>query len=219
MNAPGNNGPRKNQLEKLIGRHSRDEGVAADRVRRWISTMALLGALERVQVDGAAPGFLLKGGVAIELRVRAGARATKDVDAVFRGEAHALLDALNTAFAEPYRQFGFERGEPEDHGPHAKRFDVKLSYQTRSWATVRLEVSGPEIGADEVEFVEAISLEIFELSGPKEIACLPLRFQIAQKAHPWPPGFDLPDHWLDVVDADAAAIEIRKFIATIAAAP
>ncbi len=73
-------GPVKSHLEQLIGRHSRDHGVAADRVRRWVSTMALLGALERAVPAHASPLFLLKGGVAIELRVRTGARATKDVD-------------------------------------------------------------------------------------------------------------------------------------------
>lgn len=74
-------GPVKSHLEQLIGRHSRESAIATDRVRRWVSTMALLGALERAAPDHAPQRFLLKGGVAIELRVRTGARATKDVDA------------------------------------------------------------------------------------------------------------------------------------------
>lgn len=269
-------GPTKSHLEQLIGRYSRDEGVAADRVRRWVSTMALLGALERAAPDRAQPRFVLKGGVAIELRVRTGARATKDVDVVFRGDSGKLLDALDDAFAEPYRDFAFRRGAPADHGPHAQRFDVRLSYQTRAWATVRLEVSGPEAGADEPEYVDAISLEDFKLTGPRVIACLPLRFQIAQKlhavterpvdrpndrfrdlvdllvlreliedlsalrlacettfatrsTHAWPPSLEAPASWrvgyarlagevaLDVIDVDAAAGEVRAFIAAIVA--
>jgi hypothetical protein len=79
--------------------------------------------------------------------------------------------------------FASRRGAPAEHGPHATRFDVRLTYQTRAWATVRLEVSGPEYGADEAEYVDAISLRDFRLSGPQVIACLPLRFQIAQKLH------------------------------------
>ena len=269
-------GPAKRHLEQLIGRYSRDEAVAADRVRRWVSTMALLGALERAAPDRAQPRFVLKGGVAIELRVRTGARATKDVDVVFRGDSGKLLDALDDAFAEPYCDFAFRRGAPADHGPHAQRFDVRLSYQTRAWATVRLEVSGPEVGADEPEYVDAISLEDFRLSGPRVIACLPLRFQIAQKlhavserpvdrpndrfrdlvdllvlreliddlsalrlacettfatraTHAWPPSLEAPASWrvgyarlagevdLDVIDVDAAAGEVRAFIAAIVA--
>lgn len=118
--------PGKGHLEQLIGRYSRDTGIAADRVRRWVSTMALLGALDRVQTDRDLPRFLLKRGVAIELRLRMGARATKDVDIVFRGGPAELIDGLDEAFAEPHCDFGFLRGEPADHGPHARRFDVRL---------------------------------------------------------------------------------------------
>ena len=81
--------------------------------------MALLGALERAAPAHAPPRFLLKGGVAIELRVRTAARATKDVDVVFGGEADELLDALDTAFAAPYCELAFRRGAPAEHGPHA----------------------------------------------------------------------------------------------------
>jgi len=72
--------------------------------------MALLGALERAAPDDAQLLTLLKGGVAIELRVRTGARATKDVDVVFGGEPNELLDALDAAFAEPYCNCGSWRG-------------------------------------------------------------------------------------------------------------
>jgi hypothetical protein len=180
--SPDRRRPGKGHLEKLIGRYSRDTGIAADRVRRWVSTMALLGALDRDQTEDV-PRFLLKGGVAIQLRLRLGARATKDVDIVFRGQPGELVDALDEAFAEPYCDFAFLRGEPADHGPHAWRFDVRLTYQSRAWATVRLEASGPEVGDDEAEYVDAISLEDFKLVGPRTIACLPLRFQVAQKLH------------------------------------
>jgi len=113
-------GPVKTHLEQLIGRHSRESGVATDRVRRWVSTMVLLGALERASPDRASPLFLLKGGVAIELRSRTGARATKDVDVVFGAEPGELLDALDAAFAEPYCDFAFRRGAPStDHMPRA----------------------------------------------------------------------------------------------------
>jgi nucleotidyltransferase AbiEii toxin of type IV toxin-antitoxin system len=141
------------------------------------------GSLERVEEPGGGPRFVLKGGVAIELRLRAGARATQDVDMVFRGPDAELLDALDAAFTEPYRDFAFERGAPVDRGPHATGFDVRLAYQSRAWGTVRLEISGPDVSGEEVELVPAISLEDFQLTGPTEIACLPLRFQIAQKIH------------------------------------
>jgi Nucleotidyl transferase AbiEii toxin, Type IV TA system len=83
-----------------------EEAIAADRLRRWVSTMVLLGALERL-ADGQHR-FLLKGGVAIELRFRVRARATKDVDIIVlpNGDA-SLVDALQDALAESYLDFGF----------------------------------------------------------------------------------------------------------------
>ncbi|MGH2901996.1 MAG: nucleotidyl transferase AbiEii/AbiGii toxin family protein [Solirubrobacteraceae bacterium] len=136
-------------------------------------------------------------------------------------------------------------------------------------------MSGPEAGSDEIEPVRAIDLADFKLSGPCEIACLPLRFQIAQKLHAvteghadrenhrfrdlvdllilrdlardlravrrvceatfaqratstWPPELHVPASWragyaelarevgLDLIDVDAAAQEIRAFLAAIA---
>jgi hypothetical protein len=273
---PAREGPTKRHLEQLVTRASRAQGTTAARLRRWVSAMVLLGALERAERDGG-PQFVLKGGVAIELRLRTGARATQDVDIIFRGRPNELLSALDDALAEPYREFTFQRGEPADRGPHARRFEVRLSYQTRPWSTVRLEVSRPDADGAEIERVAAIGLEHFKLSGPHEIACLPLRFQIAQKlhavterptgrenrrfrdlvdllilrdladdlvalrracedtfqqraTHAWPPELVVPGSWrsgyaelaaevgLDVRDVDAAAGELRVFLADIASA-
>jgi hypothetical protein len=183
MTVPRREGPVKSHLERLIGRYGREQSVAVGRVRRWVSTMALLGALEHVEEPGGGPRFVLKGGVAIELRLRTGARATQDVDMIFRGPRSDLIDALDAAFAEPFRDFAFERREPVDRGPHAQGFDVRLAYQSRAWGTLRLEVSGPDVDGDEVELIPAISLAEFDLTGPTEVACLPLRFQVAQKLH------------------------------------
>lgn len=175
-------GPVKSHLERLIGRYGRQEQLAVGRVRRWVSTMVLLGAFERVQ-SGDGPRFVLKGGAAIELRLRAGARATQDVDVIFRGPTEELIDALDEALTVAYHDFSFLRGVAIERGPHAIGFDVRMEYQSRAWATLRLEVSGPDASGGEAEAVPAIDLEHFRLTGPREIACLPLRFQIAQKLH------------------------------------
>ncbi len=181
MNDPPRRGPTKRHLEQLITNTSRAEGTTAARMRRWVSAMVLLGALQRDQYP--RPAFILKGGVAVELRLQAAARATQDVDVIFAGDLQRLLDSLDGALAQPYRDFSFRRGEMAPHGPHATRCEVRLSYQSRPWATVRLEISASEESAVEVERIEAIGLESFKLAGPAEIACLSLNHQIAQKLH------------------------------------
>ena len=97
----------KAHLERLVAHYGSSTGVAPGRVRRWLSVMVLLGALDRVRESD--PVFLLKGGVAIELRLRGRARATKDVDLVFFGDPEDLADDLDRALAEPYSEFSFQR--------------------------------------------------------------------------------------------------------------
>jgi hypothetical protein len=94
--APGD----RSHLERLVHALSVEQGIAADRLRRWVSTMVLLGALERVGDDEHR--FLLKGGVAMELRLRLRGRATKDIDIVILPEDDAdIIELLQDALEEP----------------------------------------------------------------------------------------------------------------------
>jgi len=146
--------------------------------------MAFLGALERVREEDSPARFLIKGGMACELRFQGRARATRDLDAIFRGSLDELLADLDAAFAESYSGFSFSYSEPEairETGSH--RFELKLQYASRSWATLRVEVSAPEGKAYEPEIVPALTVTEFGLTGPLEVVCLSLRYQIAQKIH------------------------------------
>lgn len=68
-----------NVLESWVGAHSRESGLAPKRLNRWIHFMIVLAALERLRNDNDKPLFVLKGGVAMELRLGLEARATKDL--------------------------------------------------------------------------------------------------------------------------------------------
>jgi hypothetical protein len=174
---------RHSHLERLLGDYSRAHGIAPDRMRRWISTMTLIGALDRVRAN-EQPRFLIKGGVSMELRLGLGARSTRDVDIVFRGPTTELLDALEEAFEQSYSGFEFRRkGEPEDiRDTGSRRIALQVSFQRRGWQTLTVEIARPE--ADESDLVpSAISLADFKLGSPERVTCLSLRYQIAQKIH------------------------------------
>jgi hypothetical protein len=172
----------KAHLERLVAHYARLTGLAPVRVRRWISVMVLLGALDRSRESD--PLFLLKGGVAIELRVGGGARATKDVDLVFFGDPERLGEILDEDLAEPYSVFSFEpQGVETRREGLFRQVDVKLLFRGRSWATVKLEVAQPDSQATDAEEVEAISIDEFGIEGPRMVRCLSLRYQIAQKLH------------------------------------
>jgi hypothetical protein len=194
----------RSHLERLVDAWARERGLAPVRVRRWISSLALLGALDRVREADGESRFLVKGGVAMELRLGLGARATQDIDIVFRGDPEQLIDALDDAFDEAYAGFTFQRGELtaiRDTG--ARRFEVKLSFGGRSWQTLKVEGAPPEAGAAEPELVpSAISIADFGLDGPERVACLSLRYQIAQKLHAVTERFpgDENDRFRDLID-------------------
>jgi hypothetical protein len=188
MTAPDYRPPKRpptqrGHLERLVNEYSRSRGIAVARVRRRLSVITLIGALDRVREDDG-PRFLVKGGVSMEIRLGLVARATKDVDVVFRGEADQLVDALDEAFAQPFSGFEFRRKTEleaiRDTGSH--RFDVQASFRGREWETLQVEVAQPQ--ADEPEMVlAAVDITDFGLHGPERVACLSLRFQIAQKLH------------------------------------
>lgn len=172
----------KAHLERLVAHYATLTGLAPARVRRWISVMVLLGALDRSRESD--PLFLLKGGVAIELRVSGGARATKDVDLVFFGDLEQLTQTLDEDLSEPYSVFSFERQEAETRGEGLfRRVNVKLLFRGRTWGTLKLEVATPDSEATDGEEVKAIPIEEFGIEGPQMIRCLSLRYQIAQKLH------------------------------------
>lgn len=171
-------------LGQLVRAYADTSGLAPGRVRQRISAMALLGALERAREVDSPTRFLLKGGMACELRFPGKARTTKDLDVIFHGSLDQLLADLDTAFAEPYSGFAFRYSEPRAiRETAAHRFEVKLQYRGRSWGTLRVEASAPEGDAHEAEMLPALSLDAFGLIGPVTVACLSLRYQVAQKLH------------------------------------
>lgn len=167
--------------------------------------MILAGALERVQDAAGNPAFVIKGGVALELRLRLRARATKDFDATFHERFGDMLTTLDRALEEPYGAFQFaRRGDIRDLGTRAKRIEIRVQYQNKPWATVQMEVSAAaDDRSIEVEQIPATSLEEFGIDGPEFVTCLSLRYQIAQKIHAVtaPPPVDRTnDRFRDLAD-------------------
>jgi len=178
-------------LGQLVAQYADATGMAVRRVRLRVSAMAFVGALERVREEDSPRRFLIKGGMACELRFQDKARATRDLDAQFHGSLDELLADLDAAFAEPYSGFSFTSTEPETiRETRSSRFDIKLQYQDRRWGTLRVEVSPPEGEAAESDSVPALSVSEFGLTGPEFVACLSLRYQIAQKLHACTERFD-----------------------------
>lgn len=69
--------------------------------------MAVIGALERIRAEGNSAAFIIKGGVALELRDPKRSRATRDLDVSYRLGRDGLEAALHGALAQPVGDFTF----------------------------------------------------------------------------------------------------------------
>lgn len=89
--------PNRTAFEKRISQKAREDGVAVNRLRRAVSFMVLSAVLAKFVDEEGAPLFLLKGGVAMELRMGLRARASKDYDTAFRAQLDRLSEVLGEA--------------------------------------------------------------------------------------------------------------------------
>jgi Nucleotidyl transferase AbiEii toxin, Type IV TA system len=174
--------PSVGKLEKYVLAYATANGMAVGRVRHWISFMLLSGALDQAARGGAR--FVVKGGVALELRLPGRARATDDLDIVVLADEDDLVGALDAALSVPYQDCTFTR-RPDTHalGDKGVRVWVQIAYRSQRWATVQVDLVRPDAADTETERLGAIPLSHFGLTGPPNVVCLSLRYHIAQKFH------------------------------------
>lgn len=177
-------------LAKYAQAYARANSISEGRVRTWVSYMITAGVLERATANGH-PHFLIKGGVALELRLRDRARATKDIDVVLQHPDADLARTLERALTgDPYQGFSFRRKRDPlllDNGVVNMEFAV--SYRGGVWASIAVDIARAESSESEVEWLKAIPLsDAFGVIGPDALPCLPLRLHVAQKLH----GMTLP---------------------------
>ncbi len=134
-------------IESRMRFQSEETGIPLDRLRRRVIFQRILTRLQR-----AEPGsWVLKGGMALEVRLGNAARLTKDIDLGLRDEsvdADDLRDRLIDALSPDQDRDGFAfavgplRSMAEDGGGHLTwRSPVEASLAGRQFASVKLDVS------------------------------------------------------------------------------
>lgn len=148
-------------LEARLGNESRAGGMRLDRLRRRAVFERLL-----VRLDVTQPAtWIVKGGLALEIRWGARARSTRDLDLARREAAPdgdqlraTLIDVLAT---DPDSDgFSFEVGPPvrlatDESGRPGWRFSVRANLAGREFATVRVDIVAR---AEEITATERLPL-------------------------------------------------------------
>jgi len=173
------------RLEKRLARVAREQGLDQERLRRWVSFLALCGVLERATGEGILGSYYLKGGVALELRFTTRARATKDLDLGLEGPRSGRLDLLRRSLDLGFDEFAFRvKAQTRDmEQVDTVRVDVAVSYRTRAWQTIEVDLGPARIS--DVDFVAPQVQGLVELGLPvtSPVRCLGLAEQVAQKLH------------------------------------
>ncbi len=176
---------RPERLEKALARVARQQGIDQERLRRWVSFLALCGVLERAVAEGVIGSYYLKGGVAMELRFAQLARATKDLDLALAGDRRQRLQSLSDSIRLGFDLFTFrlKSSVREMEQADTVRVEVAIQYRTRSWQTVEVDL-GPTSQAG-VDLVPPKLRGLVELGVPvtSPVRCIHLADQIAQKIH------------------------------------
>lgn len=176
---------RVERLEKTLARVAREQGLDQERLRRWVSFLALCGVLEQAVDTGIIDTYYLKGGVAMELRFAGAARTTKDFDLGLEGNRAERIRRLGEVLQLGFDAFTF-RLRPEIHEmklADTVRVGVAVQYKTRAWQTVDIDLGPGE--AREVDLVEPAIKGLTEmgLTMARQVRCLGINEQVAQKLH------------------------------------
>lgn len=173
------------RLERRLARVAREQGLDQERLRRWVSFLALCGALERALQEGVLDTYYLKGGVAMELRFAQRARSTKDVDLGIEGTRVTRMEKLSEALGLGFDEFTFRVKARVRQMEQADtvRVEVAIQYRTRSWQTVEVDLGPASMG--QVDMIEPRVQGLVELGIPvaSPVRCLGIADQVAQKLH------------------------------------
>jgi hypothetical protein len=217
-------------LETRLGNRSREAGIDLERLRRRAAFERLLVRLNL----GAPNRWVVKGGMALEIRLGDRARSTRDLDLALRdvqGDGSTvrelLIDCLSVDPEED--AFDFRVGEPttitlDEAGRPGWRFPVEVRMAGRKFANVRLDVVARD---DEVAKTQRIALPgVLDFAGLErhEVEIVDPTQHFAEKVHAFTRTYgdrpntrvrDLPDMVLLIDEGLEPTSELRAIVSRL----
>ncbi len=170
-------------LEDRLRRQSLQSGVPLVRLRKMIVFDRFLARLLHDQTDR----WVVKGGLALQLRLGERARTTKDIDLLMLVQSQEVYPRLREAGAVDLADwFLFEvanttQSTPDDFG--GTRYQIQSLLDGRTFESFHLDVGVGDPLVDSVEYLRTPTLLEFAGFSPTVVPCYPITQQIAEKLH------------------------------------
>ena len=177
----------RRSLEDRLRARSLRTGAPLVRLRKMVVFDRFLVRLIQDQPDA----WVLKGGLALQLRLGDQARTTKDIDVLLTtpyDKPHDIHQSLvRAALLDRGDWFRFEVERPAAEMPEEPiggvRFQVRALLDKRRFETFHIDVGWGDPLIEPVETLTTPALLGFAGIGPTAIPCYPLTQQIAEKVH------------------------------------
>lgn len=184
-------------FRKALETRCKDESYAADRNLDWMRRrVAFVRLLTRLFNHGPA-AWVLKGGMAVELRRPGLARSTQDIDVILRSgvvtspsDPHEVRELLADAVVDDADGDGFrfvigesKRLRDDAYGRPAWRFHIDADLAGRRFVSFRLDVVARPEEVGGTETLPLPDLLAFAGISPREVTVTDLRQQFAEKLH------------------------------------
>lgn len=217
-------------LETRLGNRSRETGIDLERLRRRAAFERLLVRLEL----GAPHRWVVKGGMALEIRLGDRARSTRDLDLALRdaqGDGSSVRELLIDCLSVAREEDGFEFlvGEPttitlDEAGRPGWRFPVESRMAGRKFASVRLDVVARDDEISKTQRVELPGVLDFAGLARHDVEAVDPAQHFAEKVHAFTRTYgerpntrvrDLPDMVLLIDDGLEPTPELFSIISRV----
>ena len=169
-------------LEQRLRTQSLQTGTPLVRLRKMVVFDRFLARLFRVQPDD----WVVKGGLALQLRLGDRARTTKDIDMLALSPYHVILALREAGSFDLGDWFSFEVAEPantinSDMG--GIRHSIQALLDGRSFEQFHIDVGIGDPVVDPIEYLHTPALLHFADLETTRVPCYPITQQIAEKLH------------------------------------
>lgn len=161
------------------------DGASLMRLRKLVAFERFLARLLIAQPDA----WVLKGGLALQLRLGSRARTTKDMDIMWRRHSasplHQLLVAAASLDLGDWFRFTVEKPILEQHLPDevSKRFNVGALLDSRPFELFHIDVGVDDPMVEPAQPLLMHELLDFASIAPTVAPCFPITQQLAEKIH------------------------------------